>query len=175
MVKKPTYEEQERRLQEFENAERIRIKSNFSFERKTDFNSISSTIIEDIVFEDLFSLDDIQSLQDEFADATGVASIITNIEGTPITKPSNFCKLCIDVIRTTEKGRINCFKSDARIGRYNSEGPIVQTCMSGGLWDAGAGIKVGGKHIANWLIGQVRDEEQTEEKMKTLCPRDWGR
>jgi light-regulated signal transduction histidine kinase (bacteriophytochrome) len=38
--------------------------------------------------------------------------------------------------------------------------------MSGGLWDAGAGISVGGSHIANWLIGQVRDETQTEEKMR---------
>jgi PAS domain S-box-containing protein len=34
------------------------------------------------------------------------------------------------------------------------------------LWDAGAGISVGGRHIANWLIGQVRDETQTEEKMR---------
>jgi PAS domain S-box-containing protein len=38
--------------------------------------------------------------------------------------------------------------------------------MSGGLWDAGAGISVGGRHIANWLIGQVRDKNQTEEKIR---------
>jgi signal transduction histidine kinase len=38
--------------------------------------------------------------------------------------------------------------------------------MSSGLWDAGAGITVGGRHIANWLIGQVRDETQTDEYMK---------
>ncbi len=37
--------------------------------------------------------------------------------------------------------------------------------MSGGLWDAGAGISVGGCHIANWLIGQVRDVTQSEENM----------
>ena len=37
--------------------------------------------------------------------------------------------------------------------------------MSSGLWDAGAGIVVGGKHIANWLIGQVRDETQTGEEI----------
>lgn len=119
-----------------------------------------------IDFEELFNLDDIQRLQDEFAEATGVASIITHPDGTPITRPSNFCRLCSDIIRNTEKGLANCYKSDALLGRYSPKGPMIQTCMSGGLWDAGAGISVGGSHIANWLIGQVRDETQTEAKMR---------
>lgn len=120
----------------------------------------------DILFEELFDLDDIQRLQDEFAMATGVASIITHTDGTPITRPSNFCRLCIDIIRKTERGLINCFHSDAEIGRFRPDGPTIQPCLSGGLWDAGAAISVGGRHIANWLIGQVRDETQTEEKMR---------
>jgi PAS domain S-box-containing protein len=122
--------------------------------------------VSSITFEDLFNVADIQRLQDEFSSATGVASIITHIDGTPITAPSNFCRLCKDVIRKTDKGLANCFKSDAAIGRYDPSGPVVQPCLSGGLWDAGAGINVGGRHIANWLIGQVRDESQTEEKMR---------
>ena len=118
-----------------------------------------------ITFEDLFQIADIQKIQDEFAKATNVASIITHVDGTPITKQSNFCRLCRDIIRKTEKGSQNCLVSDATIGRFHQEGPIVQPCMSGGLYDAGAGIVVGGKHIANWLIGQVRNELQTEEQM----------
>ena len=118
-----------------------------------------------IAFEDLFDLDDIQRLQDQFAKATGVASIITNTDGTPITKPSNFCRLCRDIIRKSEKGCANCIKSDATLGCFNPQGPSIQPCMSGGLWDAGAAISISGRHIANWLIGQVRDETQTEEKM----------
>ncbi len=120
---------------------------------------------ENILFEELFNVDDIQKLQDLFATATGVASIITHVDGTPITTPSNFCDLCENIIRKTDKGRKNCFHSDAIIGRHQEKAPIVQPCLSGGLWDAGASISVGGKHIANWLIGQVRNEEQTEEKM----------
>jgi PAS domain S-box-containing protein len=119
-----------------------------------------------VSFEELFNLEDIQRLQDEFANATGVASIITRPDGTPITQPSRFCRLCKDVIRQTEKGLANCFKSDAAIGKPSDLGPVIQPCMSGGLWDAGAGITVGGNHIANWLIGQVRDETQTEESMR---------
>ncbi|MCC6487667.1 MAG: PocR ligand-binding domain-containing protein [Candidatus Hydrogenedentes bacterium] len=116
-------------------------------------------------FAELFAVEDIQRIQDVFSDATGVASIITDPDGTPITRPSNFCRLCIDVIRKTEKGLANCFRSDAVIGRRNSEGPIVQPCLSGGLWDAGASITVGGRHVANWLIGQVRNEAQNDEWM----------
>jgi PAS domain S-box len=33
------------------------------------------------------------------------------------------------------------------------------------LWDAGASIIVGGKHIANWLIGQVKNEELDHNQM----------
>ncbi len=118
-----------------------------------------------ITFSELFDQEKFQRIQDEFSAATGVASIITHPDGTPITKPSNFTRLCSEIIRKTEKGCSNCFKSDATIGCYHPEGPIIQTCMSGGLWDAGTSISIGGRHIANWLIGQVRDETQTEEKM----------
>ncbi len=119
-----------------------------------------------IAFEDLFNLDDIQRLQDQFARATGVASIITRTDGTPITRPSNFTRLCNDIIRPSEKGMANCRISDATLGSLSTEGPLVQPCRSGGLWDAGAGISVDGHHLANWLIGQVRDETQTEEKIR---------
>jgi len=121
--------------------------------------------ISDINFDDLFNFDEIQQIQDAFAAATGVASIITDVNGKPLTKPSNFCHLCEHIIRKTAKGLANCFKSDAALGRLNSTGPIMQPCLSGGLWDGGASIKVGDTHIANWLIGQVLDESCDMERM----------
>lgn len=121
------------------------------------------------VFDELFDLPEIQRIQDEFSEATGVASIITAPDGTPLTEPSNFTRLCRDIIRKTEKGCSNCFKSDAVLGRHHPDGPIVQPCLSGGLWDAGVSITVGGHHIANWLIGQVRDETQTDKKMRAYA------
>jgi len=120
-------------------------------------------------FQELFDLEEIQAIQDSFALATGVASIITEIDGSPITRPSNFCRLCSQIIRKTEKGCKNCYKSDAIIGRYHKGEPIIQPCLSGGLWDGGASISVGGKHIANWLIGQVRNDMQEKDKMLKYC------
>ena len=118
-----------------------------------------------IRFSDLFGIESIQRLQDQFSDTMGVASLITEPDGTPITKPSNFTRFCSEIIRNTELGRCNCFKSDAALGVHCPSGPIMQPCLGGGLWDAGASITVGGKHIATWLIGQVRNEAQNEEQM----------
>ncbi|MDD1728522.1 MAG: PocR ligand-binding domain-containing protein [Methanospirillum sp.] len=120
---------------------------------------------ESLTFLDVFSLDDIQATQDAFSNATGVASLITHLDGTPITRPSNFCQLCNDVIRNTEKGQRNCYVSDAVLGRYHPEGPVISPCLSGGLWDAGTSISIGNRHVANWLIGQVLDEEADYDRM----------
>jgi PAS domain S-box-containing protein len=116
-------------------------------------------------FEDLFNLEEIQTIQDAFASATGVASIITDIHGHPITRPSNFCYLCENIIRKTEKGLDNCIRSDEALGKDSPVGPTVRPCLSGGLWDAGTAIRVGDHQIANWLIGQVMNEKIDEERM----------
>jgi len=111
-----------------------------------------------IQFHDIFILDDIQRMQDLFSNATGVASIITNPDGTALTNPSNFCSLC-NLIRKTEKGLANCIKSDRLNCSGISSGFKLQPCLSAGLWDTGAILTVNGSHIANWLIGQVLNEE----------------
>jgi PAS domain S-box-containing protein len=119
----------------------------------------------DLRFEDLFDLADIQAIQDAFAEATGVASIITDTKGKPLTRPSNFCHLCQEIIRKTEKGLANCYYSDEMLGRPHRGGPRMQPCLSGGLWDGGASIQAGDRHVANWLIGQVLDEQANVESM----------
>ena len=122
--------------------------------------------VDNISFSDIFNLNDIQHIQDLFADVTGVASIITHPDGTPISSgQSNFCRFCNDIIRKTDIGIKNCFKSDAETGSQNDSGLIIQPYLSGGLWYAGTSIIVGDKHIANWLIGQVKNDDQDHAKM----------
>lgn len=115
--------------------------------------------------KDIFDVKSLQVIQDEFATKTGVASLMTYPNGIPITAPSNFSRLCMHVIRNTPKGLANCIRSDAIIGRFSRKGPIIQPCLSGGLWDAGTSINVNTQHIANWLIGQVLNEAQDIRKM----------
>jgi len=136
-----------------------RIKTENDLEKKiSKLTCPVSQNTDEIKFEDLFNLEEVQNIQDAFAFATGVASVITRTDGVPITRPSNFCHLCENIIRKTEKGLKNCYHSDAVLGQKKPDGPIIQKCLSGGLLDGGASICVGERHIANWLIGQVLEE-----------------
>ncbi|WP_320172090.1 PocR ligand-binding domain-containing protein [Maridesulfovibrio sp.] len=117
-------------------------------------------------FEDYFDVAAIQQIQDAFSEATKVASIITDLDGRPITRPSRFCRLCNDVIRRTEKGLKNCMRSDAAFGTKSPLEPIMRPCLSGGLWDGGTSFYVGDRHIANWIIGQVRCPPINDEQIK---------
>ena len=118
---------------------------------------------------DIIDIQELQNLQEIFSGTHGVSSVITNPEGIPITQPSNFTYLFENIIRKTEIGLKNCFKSDAVIGNQKLEGPTVQPCLSCGLWDAGASITVGGIHIGNWLIGQVRNQKVDEKRLMSYA------
>ncbi len=123
---------------------------------------------ENIDFFELFGLDEIQNIQDAFADIAGVASVITYPDGRLITKPSNFCKLC-NLIRSTEKGLAKCIRNSERINLTENGGTFIIPCLRAGLYDAGAAIKVGGKHIANWLIGQIQDDGLPTEEINNFA------
>ncbi len=124
-----------------------------------------------LTFHDLFELAEIQKIQDAFAAATGVASIITDPFGFPITRPSNFSQFCAEVVRGTRAGFSNCCRSDAVLGCPRGDGPTVHRCLSAGLWDGGASITAGDQHVANWLIGQVLDEDADIEEIMPYARR----
>jgi len=108
-----------------------------------------------VTLTDVVDLDVLQHFQDVFADANGVASIISDIEGNAITQPSNFSAVC-KIIRQTPKGNKNCSISDKVLGEEACKQmkPIYGKCKSCGFLDASAPIVVAGVHVANWLIGQ---------------------
>lgn len=118
-----------------------------------------------LLFEELFDLNDIQAIQDAFADALGVASLISRPDGTPITQQSKFTLLCRDFVRKSEVGCARCMQSAALLGLPHASGPRVQQCISGGLWDAGTALVVGENYVANWLVGQVRNQDMDEGKI----------
>nr|WP_320190308.1 ABC transporter substrate binding protein [uncultured Desulfobacter sp.] len=120
-----------------------------------------------IEFEDLFDLKETQKIQDEFAKAMGVASLITRPDGTPITAPSNFCRFC-SMIRCTPTGLSNCIASDESQGRPIKGGPNISCCLSAGILGGVVAVEIRGRHLGSWGIGQVRDENNltTEKQIK---------
>ena len=131
----------------------------------TEVVTLSEVDISDLEFHDLFDIEEIQRMQDAFSAAMGVASVIAKTDGTPITRMSNFTRVC-RLIRNTKKGGARCRHSDKVIGQRNPTGPVFATCLSGGLLDGGAPISVGGRPIANWLIGQVMEADTDERHLR---------
>jgi len=124
----------------------------------------------------IVKIDILQDIQDKFADATGLAAVIVDVEGVPITKPSNFTDFC-KIIRASERGRKRCMLSDAHGGMKAKEvgGPYIYHCHSG-LIDLAAPITVKGQFIGTILCGQVVLAEELKtrnvEEMITCRTRD---
>ena len=109
-------------------------------------------------FEDIFSLKDIQRLQDAFAEAANVASIIAAPDGRPLTRPSRFTALCRDVVHKESRGLACCILSQKRLGLDSRRGPVIDHCANTGLLNGATAIFFDERHIATWIIGQVADE-----------------
>ncbi|MFN2357967.1 MAG: PocR ligand-binding domain-containing protein [Desulfotignum sp.] len=122
-------------------------------------------------FEDLFDIQAIQNIQDAFANATGTASIITDVTGRAITTSSNVCRLCQKIIKNTDAGRDACGRSHTAISGYHPDGPVVQSCLGPGLLNAAVSITIADRHLATWIIGQVRDENADIGKMRAYAER----
>lgn len=115
-------------------------------------------------FNNFFDVQEMQQIQDAFADATGIASIITDVTGNPITKASNYCNLC-KILCSVKSDWEQCIHSSGIMENLNPPGVNLRSCFIGGLWDAGIKIFIDDKHVANWLVGPVLADDGQEERM----------
>ena len=117
---------------------------------------------------DIIEKSKLETILDAFTQATGVASIITDVDGTPITAPFNFSTLCQKYCRATEKGRHLCHKSDSHMGGESARirKNVTKNCMNAGLLDSASPIIVEGLHVANVLCGQVLNAPMSPEVAK---------
>ena len=108
-----------------------------------------------------------QTLQDRFAEEFGIASIITDVNGIPLTKPSNFTDFCINHVRSCEIGLKKCQFFDAYGGckaQINKK-PVIYPCHAG-LIDFASPIIMGDTQVGCFLCGQVLTEKPDEEKFR---------
>ena len=107
------------------------------------------------ILGEIVDIEILQEIQAKFSEATGLGAVIVDVEGNPITKPSNFTKFCT-YIRSYPQGLAECISCDDRAGRMTIEKqkPVVYLCHSG-LTDLAAPIIVQGQYIGAFLAGQV--------------------
>ena len=152
--------EMEQRLRESE--ERLKLKLDYLLSPEKELKNIKLT--------DIIDIEELQKIQDTFARTNKVASIITDVNGKPLTNESNFSNVC-NLIRKTEKGKLQCYNSDRILGEkaMKFRKAVKEDCHSCGFIDAAAPIIVGGKHIANWMIGQSNTGKATTSSLSNYA------
>lgn len=105
----------------------------------------------------------LQTIQDAFADYSGLAAMIADSNGVPVTQQSNFTDFC-KLTRKSPCGSKNCQKCGREgAGRTLKTGkPAVYQCHTG-MVDFAAPIMLEGEYIGHFAGGQTRVAELDEE------------
>ncbi len=111
-----------------------------------------------------------QTLQDKLADEFGIGSIITDINGNPLTQQSNFSDFCGKCTRGSKIGLERCMKCDAYGGNKAKElkKPVIYKCHAG-LIDFASPIIIKDKIVGCFLCGQVLSEQPDETKFRKIA------
>ncbi len=110
----------------------------------------------EITLTDLFEVEMLQRLQDSFCKMTGFAAIITDAEGVPVTKGTNFTDFCYKYTRNSPIGRLRCQQCDKHGAELALKvGSSVTYFCHAGLMDFAAPIMAGDKMVGCFVGGQV--------------------
>ncbi len=123
-----------------------------------------------ITLLDIIDIHSLQSIQDAFSNATGLASLTVDINGKPITQLSNGREFCTKYTRNSKIGLERCIKCDVEAGEKCAKTKkfVVYTCHAG-LMDFSCPIIVDGKHLGSMLGGQVIPAEPNKEKFTKIA------
>jgi excisionase family DNA binding protein len=106
---------------------------------------------------EIFPLECVQLIQDSFADALGVMVLLTDLDGQPITRPSNPCGL-FSAAETSPGARRRCLALWARIASEPSIAPrFVESHL--GLLCARGLVRVGSEIKAMLVVGGIAPQQ----------------
>lgn len=109
-------------------------------------------------FADMNSFEEIMN---NWAKATGLATVAVGTDGKYISKCYNFTDFCIKLTRGSGEGRKRCEKCDR-------EGKGVYHCHAG-LIDFGIDLIVDGQKVGSVIGGQVLPEHPDEQKFRNVA------
>ena len=104
-------------------------------------------------FPEFLDIEFFQILQDRLAEEFGIGSVITDINGLPLTTPSNFSDFCIKHTRGTEIGMKKCMLYRCHAGLIDFASPII----------------MGDTLVGCFLCGQVLSEKPDEDKFRKIA------
>jgi ligand-binding sensor protein len=124
---------------------------------------------EEYKLTDMISVHELQELQDTFANATGMAALITDLEH-DVTKGSNFTEFCMKYTRGCSEGAKRCNQCDLNGGaEAKATGkPAVYFCHAG-LVDFAVPIYIKNKHVGSFIGGQILTKKPMEERFRRVA------
>lgn len=114
-------------------------------------------------FQDIFDIDFMQKLIDALSVTLQVGISIRDPRGERITRDSDYCSFCRDIVKKSPVGNARCEMSDRALSAHSDTKPYICHCLSAGLTDASIAILVEGRHLASILVGQVRLAEDVPD------------
>ncbi len=128
----------------------------------TEGTGLSSFLLTDLISSDI-----LQEIQDAFSEYSGMAALITDANGTPVTKGSGFTRFCMEMTRKSRTGARKCEVCDRQgaLMTMQSGKPAVYPCHAG-LTDYAAPILLNGEFIGSFIGGQVRTDPVNEEHIR---------
>lgn len=113
--------------------------------------------MQNIKLSELIDVKILQKIQDILSDYIGVAALITDEKGVPITEGSNFSAFCNELVRKSELGCIRCNECDRNgaLDSLRNKEVSVYICHAG-LVDFSAPIMLEGQMIGCLVGGQIR-------------------
>lgn len=118
---------------------------------------------------DLISLERLQEVQDQFTTAMGMAAILVDYRGKPVTSASGFTDFC-STMREDEKGRAGCYSCDAHGGLQSAiRGTAHIYLCHTGLVDFSIPLMAGDDYLGAMLCGQVRLPHAETHSLPTVA------
>lgn len=120
---------------------------------------------------ELIEIKQLQTLQDNFSKSIGVALVIVDEKGMPITKPSGFSTFC-KLSRASLSQQYRCFQCDNAGGRaaMSANKPVVYRCCCDFV-EFAVPIIVNEQYLGAFISGQVRVEKEKEQTIPYILDR----
>jgi len=170
VAEKPTYEELVKRVKELEH-EKLQsnlikttlIKSDEWLSDKMDFNPIPEISPLDVDLESIISVEEIQSIMDDFCYLTNLVTAVLDLKGKVIVA-TGWQDMCTKFHRINPQTANNCTESDLFLAKNLKPGEYVSYKCKNGLWDVVTPLYVGTKHLGNVFTGQFfYDDDKIDE------------
>lgn len=105
---------------------------------------------------DLIDTEILQKLQDDFTEMTGMAAIVREADGVPVTYGSNVPDFCVKYTRTSKEGCMRCEQCYQKGAEQVMEsGKAAVYFCHAGLIEFIAPIMAGGKFVGSFIGGHV--------------------